>query len=479
VVVKTYSDVAKSGLLLKNRNGLKQLLKDVVEGHVTFRAILVYDVSRWGRFQDADEAAHYEYLCKSSGIPIHYCAEQFTNDTSPAGLILKALKRTMAGEYSRELSVKVKAGQFRLAKLGYKMGGHTPFGLRRQLLDLKGNPKQLLVYGERKSTGNDRVTLVPGPADEVAVVKRIFCDFAIEHKGLTAIARDLNQQRILFVTGNKWTVSTVTNVLKNPKYIGKQVWGRRTEYLSQRAKPLPEDQWAVCENAFTPIITLELFNLAQAGFANFTHRLGNGQLLELLKPLLKRHGTLTSQVIERSLGCPSLTTYCKRFGGLLNVYRELGCTTPEVLTQAGNRLRGILIRSALIKNLIDDFPTQIEEVRKSKRFRALLRYRRTGLLIAVVPAYHDRNPNNNCWRIDLPKSERKRPAIVAFLNAQNNAIESLRLFNKLRFSRFTIRPEKCEEWLKSGHPLNTMEDFLTVLERLRRTNVFGDSSSAD
>ena len=150
-IVTTYSDAAKSGLRLQNRSGLKQLLKDVVEGQVRFRAVLVYDVSRWGRFQDADESAHYEFMCKTAGVPVHYCAEQFPNDNSMYGLLLKALKRTMAGEYSRELSVKVRAGQFRLASLGYKMGGHTPFGLRRQLLDLSGARKQLLSYGERKS----------------------------------------------------------------------------------------------------------------------------------------------------------------------------------------------------------------------------------------------------------------------------------------------------------------------------------------
>lgn len=122
-IVRTYSDAARSGLQLKNRDGLKQLLKDVVDGQQEFRAVLVYDVSRWGRFQDTDEAAHYEYLCKSAGVPIHYCAEVFANDNSVSGLILKALKRTMAGEYSRELSVKVKRGLVRLAKLGYKLGG--------------------------------------------------------------------------------------------------------------------------------------------------------------------------------------------------------------------------------------------------------------------------------------------------------------------------------------------------------------------
>ncbi len=49
-VVKTYSDAAKSGLRLKNRTGLKQLLKEVVDGQVNFRAVLVYDVSRWGPY---------------------------------------------------------------------------------------------------------------------------------------------------------------------------------------------------------------------------------------------------------------------------------------------------------------------------------------------------------------------------------------------------------------------------------------------
>lgn len=103
-VVKTYSDLAKSGLLLRNRKGLKQLLQDVVGGHREFHAVLVYDVSRWGRFQDHDEAAHYEYMCKSTGVPLHYCGEPFNGHADAMAWILKSLKRTMAAEYSRELN---------------------------------------------------------------------------------------------------------------------------------------------------------------------------------------------------------------------------------------------------------------------------------------------------------------------------------------------------------------------------------------
>lgn len=97
-IVRTYSDAAKSGLVLKHRAGLRQLLQDVASGNPGYRFILVYDVSRWGRFQDADESAHYEFLCKLAGVPVHYCAEMFANDGTLASFIIKALKRTMAGE---------------------------------------------------------------------------------------------------------------------------------------------------------------------------------------------------------------------------------------------------------------------------------------------------------------------------------------------------------------------------------------------
>jgi len=83
-VEKTYADAGRSGVVLKYRVNLSKLLKDVVSGNADFKAILVYDVSRWGRFQDSDEAAHYEFLCKHAGIPVHYCAEAFANDSSPA-----------------------------------------------------------------------------------------------------------------------------------------------------------------------------------------------------------------------------------------------------------------------------------------------------------------------------------------------------------------------------------------------------------
>jgi glycine/D-amino acid oxidase-like deaminating enzyme len=44
--------------------------------------------------------------------------------------IVKGIKRAMAGEYSRELSAKVFAGQCRLIEMGFRQGGPAGYGLR-------------------------------------------------------------------------------------------------------------------------------------------------------------------------------------------------------------------------------------------------------------------------------------------------------------------------------------------------------------
>src|SRR6202000_3242238 len=143
-----YADEGKSGLSIDGRDALKRLIDDVQSAAADYATVLVYDVSRWGRFQDADESAYYGYICKRAGITVQYCAEQFENDGSPVSTIVKGVKRAMAGEYSRELSTKVFAGQCRLIELGYRQGGPAGYGLRRMLIDEHGNEKGELGRGQ-------------------------------------------------------------------------------------------------------------------------------------------------------------------------------------------------------------------------------------------------------------------------------------------------------------------------------------------
>ncbi len=233
-IVKEYSDEGKSGLNIQGRDSLSQMIRDVEEGRAQYSSILVYDVSRWGRFQDADESAYYEYICRRAGVSVHYCAEQFENDGSPMSSVMKTMKRTMAGEYSRELSTKVFQGACRLIQLGYKQGGTAGFGLRRMLIDQNGERKAMLKMGEQKNIQTDRVVLVRGPEDEIKVVRWIFQTFIGEGKIESEIAAILNAQRVKTDFGREWNRATVHQILTNEKYIGNNVYHRTSCKLKKK-----------------------------------------------------------------------------------------------------------------------------------------------------------------------------------------------------------------------------------------------------
>lgn len=236
-IIQTYSDAGKSGLRIQGRAGLTQLIHDIEAGQTEFKTVLVYDISRWGRFQDADESAYYEYICKRAGISVEYCAEQFENDGSPVSTIVKGVKRAMAGEYSRELSLKVFAGQSRLIELGYRQGGAPGFGLRRMLIDETGQTKGTLSRGEHKSIQTDRVMLVPGPDEEVTIVNQIFRSFVEDGESESEITAGLNARGVKTDLDRSWTHGVIRQILTNEKYIGNNIWNRHSFKLKQHHMP--------------------------------------------------------------------------------------------------------------------------------------------------------------------------------------------------------------------------------------------------
>src|SRR3984957_6566416 len=212
-IVRSFIDAGKSGVGIQGRDALQDLLRTVESGQADFSTILVYDVSRWGRFQEPDEGAYYEFRCVRANITVQYCAEQFPTDNAPMSAVMKSLKRAMAGEYSRELSAKVFAGQCRLITLGYRQGGTPGYGLRRQLLDQHGQPKAILARGERKSFQLERVILTPGPEEELAIVRRIYGLFTSAGQTETQIAALLNKDGIPAGEGRSWTRATIRELL--------------------------------------------------------------------------------------------------------------------------------------------------------------------------------------------------------------------------------------------------------------------------
>jgi hypothetical protein len=230
-------------------------------------------------------------------------------------------------------------------------------------------------------------------------------------------------------------------------------------------KRLPLQQWEICANAFQPIISQELFLRAQQVFASFTCRLTDDQLLDRLRPDAPNARQTNWQVIDKSRFCPGATAYQRRFGGLLGLYARIGYDTPERLGQTTTRLRGLFLRDSLVRSVVEAFPGQIEEVQRSRRFKPLLRCCKTRLLISVVVARCNRTKAGLSWRIEAPKAERKRTTIVALLDQQNSAIESLRVFR--RIFRMRLRLENGS--LVAGVSLPRISDLLVILKQVRGT----------
>ncbi len=327
-IVRTYTDAGKSGLNIGGRQSLQQLIKDVESGTADFQIILVYDVSRWGRFQDADESAYYEYICRRAGIQVKYCAEQFENDGSTASNIIKSLKRTMAGEYSRELSVKVFAGQCRLVEMGFRQGGPAGYGLRRILIDQNGEIKGELHRGEQKSLQTDRVILMPGPEEEIRNVERIYELFVNDGLSESEIAGRLNTMKIRTDLDRDWSRGTVHEVLTNEKYIGTNVFNRTSFKLKKKRVVNSPDMWIKKEGAFKAIIDPAMFFKAQGIILARTRRFTDEELLERLKNLYEARGFLSGMVINETEGMPSTSVYTHRFGSLIRAYQMVGYT-PE------------------------------------------------------------------------------------------------------------------------------------------------------
>lgn len=457
-VCQTYCDEAKSGLDLSRRAGLSRLLQDVVGGNQTYKAVLVYDVSRWGRFQDPDEGAHYEFLCKAAGVQVHYCAELFSNNGDVSSMIMKTLKRVMAGEYSRELGQKVFAGLVRLVQNGFRSGGVPGYGFRRMLISADGSRKQELKPGERKSIVNDRVILVLGPPEEVYWVREIYHMFVQRGMSFKRIAAELNKKRVPFSPGTEWADWAVGRILTHPKYKGTAVFARTTERLHSKTRSLPESEWVVVPNAFDAVVDAELFEAAQETLRRKLRSRSNENLLEQLKSIMKVHGCLTGSVLKLHGLSRSALVY--RFGSMFRACELAGYQSPYNKAYA-YRVRILSIREEMMQQLVEMFPGLVSICTKSKNYRSWLKFK-SGLEVAVrVCRSIQLARTGRMWVLHAAKGERRRVTLMAGMNPENTALEAFFVTGQMK-NRNLVHISETHDWLQKGTRLNDLRSFYSV-----------------
>lgn len=464
-VVQTYLDTARTGVVFRARVGLQQLIRDVVKGNIEYKAILVYDVSRWGRFQDTDEAAYYEFLCKSAGIPVHYCAEGFTNDNGLPSVIFKSLKRVMAAEYSRELGNKVFSGQRRLAKLGFRQGATPGYGLRRLLVAGDGTPKQLLRDGERKSIATDRVIQVPGPPDEVECINEIYRMFVRQRMTCMAIARELNRRHVPYLGDAAWNNRAVHTILSHPKYSGTCVYGRYSQRLYTRVVPVPQSEWVVTERAFQPLVAPDLFLQAQQLLEGAFHRNKSDQeMIDDLRPLLAQHGRINISLITRCPDVFSAAVYRVRFGSLSRVYQLLGLskTRDELWLK---KIRNIQrLRTTLMDRIVSLSGGRVS-VDMSRPRHTRLRLRNGRLVTVLASRYEPGYKGAIRWLLKTVEGEQHSITLVARLNAQNDEWKDMFVIPALNSTKRIVIREN-DMILERGVRLFSCADFFDAVRKV-------------
>lgn len=458
-LVKVYEDAGKSGLTKKGRPGLCRLIEDVQQAH-DFAFILVYDVTRWGRFQDIDESAYYEYLCRINGVNVAYCAEVFENDGSPYASIIKALKRISAADYSRELSVKVFKGQCRVISMGYKVGGQAGYGLRRVLLDDDGSVLQVLRPGERKAIQNYRVVLAPGSEFEIAVVNQIF-QWYVDGIGDRRIAAVLNEQKIATERGGPWTQDIIRYLLKSEKYIGNLVYNKSSFKLHRKYIRNPPSEWVRCEKAFAAIVPEELFQAARAQRTYRYQRYSREFLLDCIRRIYQKHGRVTSTLIDIEPDGPNARLIGYHFGSMRAAFSEAGLPPMKNDLFLETRDRLYALRSQMIAELQTLVVKAGGSVAPEPMPYTLLINSSIRVSVRAIRCDHDLKYDYYRWRVPKRMAEGVDFVLFAQMDHANKFVLRYFLFEKSLFQKdiaFTHRSfPRYEEYSRPR-----LDDFFGV-----------------
>ncbi|HWL54348.1 MAG TPA: recombinase family protein [Chthoniobacteraceae bacterium] len=443
-IVRIYSDEGKSGLSIKGRKALARMFSDVESGQNDFGSILVYDISRWGRFQDSDEGAHYEFICRQHGIAVHYCAEQFENDGSMMANMNKMMKRVMAGTYSLELSAKVFQGACRLIQMGYKQGGTAGFGLRRMLIDQSGQRKGLLKIGEHKSIQTDRVVLVPGPEDEIIEVRWIYDAFIRESLSESEIALALNCRGIRTDFNRPWSRATVHQILTNEKYIGNNVYHRTSFKLKAKHVKNSPEHWIRADEAWPPVIDKEIFRRAQEIILERSRKLSDKEMLEKLQNLFRKHGRISGILIDENEEMPSSAAFRYRFGSLIKAYFLIGYSPPVDYTfiednRAIRRMRPELFREIIFH--LEQMGAGIELDRETD----LLLINHEIWVSIVLCRHFTTGRGSSRWLVRLDSALNPDLTIAARLCSGNKTIQDYYLLPALDITPFATSRRLADE----------------------------------
>ena len=189
-IIAEYIDRAISGTAAENRPEFMRMIND--SGKRQFQAVLVYQLDRFAR--NRYDSATFKAKLKKNGVKVLSARENISDDAS--GILMESVLEGMAEYYSVELGQKIRRGMSINAEKCLSTGGTRLLGYN--------------VDEDKKYNINE---------EEADIVKRIYRMY-LDEKTMADIIRYLNENQLKTSKGNKFTKSSLHNILTNERYKG-------------------------------------------------------------------------------------------------------------------------------------------------------------------------------------------------------------------------------------------------------------------
>ncbi len=233
--IKFYEEVGSSETL--KRPMMNQLRQDIE--HKQVECLIVYRLDRLSRKVTDTERLLKEFSFNDI-ILIEAHREKIVDYKESLGIKLEAM---MSDLYQEQAKMVLYAGRQKAVQMYGNHLGQAPLG-----------------YSYNKETKKLE------PNEMAWAVKKAF-ELFLDGDCTYTIATKLNEIGVRSTRGGSMIASTVHRMLKNEKYKGVQIYGKKEWYTDVdgkvRTKKRPKEEWMVYENAHEPIIPSELFDEVQ------------------------------------------------------------------------------------------------------------------------------------------------------------------------------------------------------------------------
>lgn len=238
-----YCDAGRSGKSIKGRPEFQRMMDDIISQKDNISYVLVFKLSRFGR--NAADVLKSMQLLTDYGVDLVSVDDSIDSSTQGGRLTLTIL--SAVAEIEREnITDQFMAGRLQKIRDGKWSGGSVPYGYRSVDRELTIDPY------------------------EAKIVRKIFDLYMQEDMGATSVAVTLNDEGYLRKENGgadqrPFTYDFIVNVLDNPLYCGKLVFGRRTNKKGPDGKLLkPDPKHAVmAQGVHETILTEEEWNAVQ------------------------------------------------------------------------------------------------------------------------------------------------------------------------------------------------------------------------